>query len=123
MYSEELDFSLRIWNNNYSVVCLNNASSTIYHKGGCDPFDRPSAWKYYLTTRNSVLCSRNFKWGERVAFVFLILVSVLKKLFFSSHSFRNRCFLLLGFISGLRFLLCRADFSVIKDDALRVLSR
>ena len=103
MYGEELNLGLRTWKEGYKVIHLTKEEYSIYHKGGCDPFEKGSLWKFYLSIRNSVLCSNQLT-KNRWIYLLLIFLSVVRTLFKFNYPKEQRIAALKGFMSGLRLL-------------------
>ncbi|WP_027727322.1 glycosyltransferase family 2 protein [Treponema sp. C6A8] len=118
MYGEELNLGLRTWKEGYKVIHLTDDEYSIYHKGGCNPFGNGSIWKFYLSIRNSILCSRQLN-KNRGIYIFLIFVSVLRTYFKFNYLRNQRRAALKGFISGIKLL--NKDKNSISFDAQEAL--
>ena len=121
MYSEELDFCLRLWNHGYRICRLSNANASIYHKGGNNPFDNGKSWKFYLSMRNAILCAKNFNGINKLVWILLHFLSCSKALFKGYYPLQNRLCLFKGFFAGLKLLNQNSSSEIIYADALKAL--
>lgn len=117
MYAEELDLCLRVWNSGGVVARIIDETAAIYHKGGSTPFEGTSRWKFYLSMRNSILCSRNYAEPGSWIYIAFHYLLVLRMLVRRGHSFRLKRALARGLLSGTLLCLRKASSRTITRDA------
>lgn len=121
MYSEELDFCLRIWNLGYRIAHLTDVTASIYHKGGNNPFDNGKPWKFYLSMRNAILCAKNFSGIRKSVWILLYSISCIKSFFTGHFSLQKKLCLFKGLFTGIRLLNQKASSEIIHADVQKAL--
>lgn len=117
MYAEELELCLRIWKSGFRAAQLNDSSLCVYHKGGKDPFEKGGTWKFYLASRNLVLCAKELEYADKRMFLLCLFLSVLKRVLFGPGSMSERWNSFSGYIKGICFLVQKSGAKPVFRDA------
>jgi GT2 family glycosyltransferase len=123
MYGEEIDLIYRLIISNWYVGILNN-DTTVMHLGGDFDFNKQAIWTIYLASRNHVLCARNFPAKEKLFYLLLIFVLVIRIILFKFISLKKRIVYLSGFLKGFYFLYIeKYNKNLILEDAKKIINK